>query len=700
MRNYLITICCVCTALNSFGQAQKITTGRETYKADINFEESAKFDEEHPTKRAPRMPFDEDGEERPTRPMADPSKVFLYHPNAANRFSEGHAVLLPATITPVDTFLSVTSNGTEIPPDTHGAVDSGYIVTAVNPDVHLQYRNTGTIRTTALDTWFSSVLPHGPGTFDPRVHYDPYSKRWIMTALAYGETAEAELIVAMSATSNPNATWHAYAIRVDATGGDWLDFDNTGFNKNWIVVCGNWFNVSGGGSHSGAEVYVFNKDSIMAGLGAPFTGFEESTSFSLAPALVYDSSVNSLELLETWNEPAGQLHLMKITGTASAPILTTVGYPSTTVSWNSVDNGSQSDFAPQKGTTNKIQTNDDRINNLSERNGVLVTSHNVFLPYGASPNRCSVMWWEIDTTGTVMQNGLIDDPTHANFYAFPSAAINQYNDILLGYSCFNANSYPNCAYSIHMATDPADSMRPKDVFRHGQANYYQTFGGGQNRWGDYSATVIDPINNTDFWTIQECVPSSPANYWDTWWAHIQTCFVSDTISATSFAINPGTSDTINITGSNSTGAIYTWNFTGGLATPGTGSGPQVVSWDSSGYKVVSVTVTTDGGCTATYVDSIFVNNLAVPKVANPIPVVSVFPNPSNGKFDLNFTQSITKPFSIKITDVTGRVVYSESVTNVNSKRFEVTADKLLPGNYLVNVLLSNAVVTDKLVIEK
>ena len=30
------------------------------------------------------------------------------------------------------------------------------------------------------------------------------------------------------------------------------------------------------------------------------------------------------------------------------------------------------------------------------------------------------------------------------------------------------------------------------------------FGGTQNRWGDYSATTADPVNDRDFWTVQAC----------------------------------------------------------------------------------------------------------------------------------------------------------------------------------------------------
>lgn len=46
---------------------------------------------------------------------------------------------------------------------------------------------------------------------------------------------------------------------------------------------------------------------------------------------------------------------------------------------------------------------------------------------------------------------------------------------------------------------------------------------GSNRWGDFSATVVDPADDVTFWTIQEYA-AIPTNYylggWATWWAAI------------------------------------------------------------------------------------------------------------------------------------------------------------------------------------
>ncbi len=54
---------------------------------------------------------------------------------------------------------------------------------------------------------------------------------------------------------------------------------------------------------------------------------------------------------------------------------------------------------------------------------------------------------------------------------------------------------------------------------------------------------------------------------------------------------------INYTGNASSSATYNWNFGGGSATPGSGSGPQQVTWTTPGSQTVSLSVT-ENGCTS------------------------------------------------------------------------------------------------------
>ena len=45
----------------------------------------------------------------------------------------------------------------------------------------------------------------------------------------------------------------------------------------------------------------------------------------------------------------------------------------------------------------------------------------------------------------------------------------------------------------------------------GQADYQRLDGSGRNRFGDYSATLVDPDDPRSFWTFQEFVPAT--NRW-------------------------------------------------------------------------------------------------------------------------------------------------------------------------------------------
>ena len=516
-------VCGVALILSAQLSAQTYTKGNLKYEGDVNFNELANYYKTHPQINVQKPPREEEENElaRPVRPEPDPSMVHYFNAEKLTGLPE-----LPVSPAPNDSFQSTLTNGTNIPPDTHGAVGkSDTIIAADNYQVKMQHRNGTTISAVTLDTWWGVT-----GSFDPRVHYDPYKNKWIMVTDAGGAGAGlSKLWIAISTTSNPGGTWHKYSITIDASNHFWLDFPNVGFNNQWVVITGNMFTVTNDTPY-GANVYVIDYNSMIAGSGAPYTKFTQGNSFSICPALTYSATEPNMYAIEEYHDYAGQLEVWQISGPVGSPAMNPVGWPTSTTHWNNSSYANNpytsttppgSDFGPQSGTTNKLQTNDDRINNCVFRNGTLWTSHSVFLPYSATanPTRSSVMWWQIDTNGVALQNCLIDDATAAHFYGFPSIAVNANNDAVVGFSVMSSTTHPSATYAYHSHLDPISTIRPNYVYRHGLATYYVTFGGGKNRWGDYSATCVDPLNDFDFWTNQESVATT--NNWDTWWAHIQ-----------------------------------------------------------------------------------------------------------------------------------------------------------------------------------
>jgi gliding motility-associated-like protein len=59
-----------------------------------------------------------------------------------------------------------------------------------------------------------------------------------------------------------------------------------------------------------------------------------------------------------------------------------------------------------------------------------------------------------------------------------------------------------------------------------------------------------------------------------------------------------TTATVVYTGDTATIATYSWNFSGGTATPGTGAGPHTLSWATSGTKIISIVVQDSNGCSS------------------------------------------------------------------------------------------------------
>lgn len=328
---------------------------------------------------------------------------------------------------------------------------------------------------------------------------------------------------------------------------------------------------------------------------APFEG-KLGCGFTMAPSVNEDNTTTVNYLVEDWDSVFGQLRVSKITGPANAPVLT-VGtqFPQSTENWrfNAARIGTTGGYLPQRSqisyapdTATRIMGNDSRINNAVLRNGSLWASHHVMIgaapnppgtPYGtANPDiRTAAQWWQIDPTieaqpdtttglGTPpVQRGRIFDPTADNcnsgnsasvstaragctqqgqFFAYVAIAVNKDNDAFIGFSQFSPLTYPSAAYAMRRAADPANTMRDVVVYRSGASNY--NLGAGtagttarQNRWGDYSSSEVDPINDTDFWTVQE-YSDTRSNFglgaiaapWATWWARVSPTSVQPTTS--------------------------------------------------------------------------------------------------------------------------------------------------------------------------
>ena len=418
-------------------------------------------------------------------------------------------------------FVAVLDNDSTDPPDTNGAVGPAHVMTTLNSQVRIQDRVGANLGTVSIETFVASVAP-GEFLSDPHVTFDPYGGRWIFTVAIFPPGAGGSLVVAVSTTVDPTATWNFFRFD-DPDQTLYIDYPSLGFNKDWIVIDTDMFSADG--TSITEHVWVFDKTKLYAGVAAAptvFTGIQDST---VVPATTYDPALDFVYLVSAYNGAAKQLRLYAVGSSAGTPTFTAGGAIIGTSAWDdyaqSQGNGG---WAKQKGTTATLDPGDSRIINATFRNGSLWASHTVFLPRGQAAQHAAGQWWEIRPPAdisadiTPRQVGRIEDATGVQSYCYTSIAVNEAGDVLLGGTRFAADRYPAVFGAFHGAGDAPGVTRAPRIYKEGESKVAK--GGGDFRWGDYSATVPDPDGLT-FWTLQE-YGSTPVgdDRWGTWWAHV------------------------------------------------------------------------------------------------------------------------------------------------------------------------------------
>lgn len=548
--------------------------GFATKQATVNMEQLGKkypeVKEGVPKLKIPNSQW----EEEPVFGKINPSEILFKASSKQMKSTESSRTVSPA---PDTTFQALYDNGVSIPPDVNGVAGLNHLMVTLNTQVRIQDRQGHNLMTTSLSNFWHS-MPNSGGTFDPKILYDPYANRWIMVTPSGSNSTDTRLYVGVSTTSNPLGDWNMFWIDPDPQNQTWFDYPSMGFNKKWIVISGNMF-----GSGFYRTVFVIDKVAAYNGeTNVPYTRFATSAAFTLVPSITYDSTAENIYLIASDNGSSGgygYIKKFKVSGVVDSPQFTYQGAIGIPEPWD----GGQGDFLPQLGSPQKINSVDSRMEDVIYRNGKLWAVHHVFLPAN-NPQRCAIQWWELDTAGVVLNYGRIQDSSNLFSFAFPTIAVNANEDVMIGHDVFSSTQYAGAGYSYKSHYD--DNFRSYYQYKDGLAPYYKTYGGTRNRWGDYSATCVDPVNDYNFWTIQEYAEApSGQDKWGTWWAFMRPMFspLSD-FTADNLLVPAG--DTVHFTDLTQ-GVPTQWNWTFNGANPDSSNQqnpvdvvyPQAGSWD-------------------------------------------------------------------------------------------------------------------------
>ena len=497
--------------------------------------------------------------------------------------------------------MAVADNGTQDPPFPGGAVGPEHIVSTLDRVIRIQNRSGTNLFTVAVSNFWSVVGPFldPRGAFDPKVVYDPYSDRWMTTAVADYNTNTSAVLVGVTQTGDPSGAWNVYRVNINtnAVAEKWANYPNIGFNKNWIVVAITAFDIGDGAPNW--QLYTFSKTNLYAGGDGAYRRFGNSDTNTYGtvqePCATYDNTISNLYLLTEISGNTngnGVLRLFYLDGTVGAEILHAGANVSTPNPWD--NSPSTCDIGPQLGSSEKICLDDSRLQNAVYRNGSIWTTHTVFLPAGAV-TRSAVQWWEISPSGAIQQRGRIDDPAGVVFYAYPSMAVNQFNDAMIGCAVFSATSYPSAYYAVRLHTDLTNTFETPVLLKAGDVTFARS--SPPLRWGDHTSTVVDPVDDQDFWTIQEYATSTNSqSRWGTWWG--KASVIEPIVPVANFVANPtnGTPPlTVTFTDTSS-GTITNrfWDFGDGDTTDTTSTN-MIHQYSSAGTYTVALVASGPAG---------------------------------------------------------------------------------------------------------
>lgn len=441
------------------------------------------------------------------------------------------------------------------PPDPNGAAGFDHIMTTVNSVVRIQKKDGTEISNVTLPVFFSGT--GHTDVYDPKITYDPYNQRWIFVACASRESSNSALLLGVSQTFDPTGNWNIYSIDADPANTNWFDYPSLGFNKNWIVVSGNMFDIPGQTTGFKARTWVINKSAAYAGNGLSIPYFDRTDYFTICPSINYDANENTAWCVSNFNNNSGgngYIKLFSIAGTAAAPTFTVGSTIQVAAAWA----GSGVD-GPQTGTTVKVNLGDHRIQNVVYRNSRLYFCQNFFSP-ATTPTTCGIQVVALNPfSSTQLETQRIVDNSGAIMAAYPSVTVNTNDDLAIGYCTFYTTAYPSAAYTYRRGLAGAFNSA---VYRAGEDWYNVTFG-GRNRWGDYTATYTDPEDNKAMWVISEYARprSGGSSYWGTWWKKIcpDICTNSFTLSGASPSYKYEANSTIVSTGVVSSGGLVKYD---------------------------------------------------------------------------------------------------------------------------------------------
>ena len=409
------------------------------------------------------------------------------------------------------------------PPDTSGAVGASQYVQWVNESFAVFDKTTGVIAAgfpkagnTLWSGFGGGCEANNDG--DPIAQYDKAAGRWVLTQFSVTTPATYGYLqcVAVSTTSDATGTYNRYAFSYGAT--QFNDYPKLGVWPDGYYVTYNIFN---GSTFSGSKACSLDRNKMLAGAAATQVCFQLSSSYSgLLPSDVDSTGADAPPAGSPnylMNFGTNSLNLWKFHVDFAAPANSTFAGPTSipVAAFTPACGGAT--CIPQPGTSQKLDSLADRLmyrlayRHFPDGHEALVVNQSVKVSGTKRAEVDGVRWYELRNPAapTVFQQGTYSPDGTSRWMG--SIAMDKVGNLAMGYSASSSTVYPSIRYTGRVSTDPLGTMQAENTIWAGLGSQLSNL----NRWGDYSAMSVDPVDGCTFWFTTEYLKSSGTFNWST-----------------------------------------------------------------------------------------------------------------------------------------------------------------------------------------
>src|SRR5437762_7867178 len=346
------------------------------------------------------------------------------------------------------------------------------------------------------------------------------ANRWLISQFA-GTSTITDECVAIPTTSDATGSYYRYGFHL---GSNFFDYPHLRVWPDAYYMSMNVFNSSGT-SYLGPQPFAFDRAKMLAGQPATFISPVGPLGGSVDAFLPADLDGSTLPPTGAPNTFVG------FPGQATNPNYTIYHFH---VDFVTPANSTFTTFAspaaagfialcpstracvPENGVTssNYLDGIGDRLMfRLAYRNfgdhESIVGNYTV-----SSGGVAGIRWFELRnvTSGpvTVYQQSTYQPDTTWRWMG--SAAMDGQGNLAIGFSASSSTINPQIRYAARLATDPINTLAQ------GEAHLFDGTGsqsGTSNRWGDYSALSVDPVDDSTFWYTNEYYSTTGSFNWRT-----------------------------------------------------------------------------------------------------------------------------------------------------------------------------------------